>query len=72
MILNVDPGNQRCRYAGGSRGPPLLAVSALYEAWTLARSWHGRGFEKASSLIARGEIGHPVERMMRDCRVTTP
>ena len=29
----------------------------------------GRGYEKATSLIARGEIGYPVERVMRDCRV---
>lgn len=29
----------------------------------------GRGYEKASSLIGRGEPGFPVERAMRDCRV---
>jgi alkylation response protein AidB-like acyl-CoA dehydrogenase len=29
----------------------------------------GRGYEKATSLIARGEVGYPVERIMRDCRV---
>lgn len=31
----------------------------------------GRGYEKASSLIDRGEPGLPVERAMRDCRVNT-
>jgi alkylation response protein AidB-like acyl-CoA dehydrogenase len=29
----------------------------------------GRGYEKASSLIERGEPGFPVERAMRDCRI---
>ena len=54
------------------------AVAKMYcseAAWKIAdltlQFRGGRGYEKASSLKARGEHPYPVERMMRDCRINT-
>ena len=53
--------------------------SAASKEWNTSRAWEllddamqirgGRGYEKESSLRARGETPMPVERLMRDARV---
>lgn len=53
--------------------------SAATKEWNTSRAWEiadmamqirgGRGYEKESSLIARGDRPMPVERLMRDMRV---
>ncbi|MFQ5729792.1 MAG: acyl-CoA dehydrogenase family protein [Waddliaceae bacterium] len=50
----------------------LFCTEALWKITDLTLQLRGgRGYETASSLIARGEPGYPVERAMRDCRVNT-
>lgn len=55
--------------------------AAICKMWATEKAWSalddlmqirgGRGYETVESLRARGETPYPVERMMRDARVTT-
>ncbi|HYC71505.1 MAG TPA: acyl-CoA dehydrogenase family protein [Opitutaceae bacterium] len=55
--------------------------ASMCKLWATEKAWMclddvmqirgGRGYETVSSLRARGEAPHPVERLMRDNRVTT-
>ena len=55
--------------------------AAMCKLWGTEKAWAclddvmqirgGRGYETVESLQARGEVAHPVERVMRDNRVTT-
>lgn len=55
--------------------------AAMCKLWSTEKAWTclddvmqvrgGRGYENVESLARRGEVPYPVERMMRDNRVTT-
>ncbi|WP_242339309.1 MULTISPECIES: acyl-CoA dehydrogenase family protein [Anaeromyxobacter] len=61
------------------KGYDIRLEAAAAKEWNTVEAWHlvdetmqirgGRGYEKASSLAARGEAGVDVERAMRDLRI---
>jgi alkylation response protein AidB-like acyl-CoA dehydrogenase len=60
-------------------GYDIRLEAAAAKEWNTVRAWEmvdqtlqirgGRGYETERSLEGRGEIGLPVERVMRDCRI---
>lgn len=70
LSLFVDQKTADVRIEGSMA--KLFTTESLWKITDLTMQLRGgRGYEKSTSLKARGEPGYPVERMMRDCRVNT-
>jgi len=69
------------RIVDRDKSADIRLEASMCKLWSTEKSWFclddvmqirgGRGYETVSSLKARGEKPHPVERLMRDNRVTT-
>jgi alkylation response protein AidB-like acyl-CoA dehydrogenase len=69
------------RIVDRSKQADIRLEAAMCKMWGTEKAWMclddimqirgGRGYETEQSLLARGEKSYPVERLMRDNRVTT-
>ncbi|MDI1337256.1 MAG: acyl-CoA dehydrogenase family protein [Lacunisphaera sp.] len=70
-----------CRIVDRDKKADIRLEAAMCKMWGTEKAWMclddlmqirgGRGYETEQSLLARGEKPYPVERLMRDNRVTT-
>jgi hypothetical protein len=78
-LFGMEAISHLCNDLADRPGYDIRLEAAAAKEWNSTRGWKmvdetmqirgGRGYEKESSLIARGETPAPVERMMRDARI---